>query len=92
MDQVLTVWTTCEATVEERWVLRAPSDPPLDCATSSILDLLETDGIRVLAVENLAVHSERERRVIRVETARMDALADAAPEPGATAKRSPADL
>lgn len=78
MDQVLKVWTTCEATVEERWVLRASSDLPFDAGSCSILDLLDTDAVQVLAVENLGVHSERERRVTRVELERPEHGADAA--------------
>jgi len=80
MDQVLTVWTTCEATVEERWVLRASSDVPFDCDGCSILDLLDSDVIQVVAVENLGVHSERERRVTRVELEGPGNRADAASE------------
>lgn len=67
MDQVLKVWTTCEATVEERWILRTSSDVGFDGDGCSILDLLDTDVVEVLAVENVEVHSERERTVTRVE-------------------------
>lgn len=80
MDQVLRVWTTCEATVEERWVLRTSSDVPFDGEGCSILDLLESDVIQVLAVENLGVHSERERRVTRIELEGPGHRADAASE------------
>ena len=80
MDQVLKVWTTCEATVEERWVLRASLDVPFDGDGCSILDLLDTDVVQVLDVENLGVHSERERRVIRVEVERPGHGSDAASE------------
>ncbi len=80
MDQVLKVWTTCEATVEERWVLRVSADVPFDVEGCSILDLLDTDAVQVLAVENLGVHSERERRVMRVELERLGHGAEAASE------------
>lgn len=80
MDQVLKVWTTCEATVEERWVLRTSSDVSFDGDGCSILDLLDTDAVQVLAIENLGVHSERERRVTRVELERLGHGADAASE------------
>jgi hypothetical protein len=76
MDQVLKVWTMCEATVEELWVLRASPDVPLDGDGCSILDLLDTDVVQVLAVENLGVHSERERRVTRVELERPGTIVD----------------
>lgn len=76
MDQVLKVWTTCEATVEERWVLRASSDVPFDADGYSMLDLLDSDIVQVLAVENLGVHSERERKVTRVELERPGTLVD----------------
>ncbi|MHB1447087.1 MAG: hypothetical protein ACYCTI_01735 [Acidimicrobiales bacterium] len=90
MDQVLMVWTTCEATVEERWVLRVSPAVSFDDSGGSILDQLDTDAVQVLAVENLDVHSERERRVIRVELAPRDALADTASEPSSPAWMVPA--
>lgn len=91
MDQVVTVWTRCEATVEERWVLRAPSQLPIYSANSSIFDLLGADAVEVLAVENLAVHSEHERRVIRVEVAGLEALPDSAVEADVAGRRTSGD-
>lgn len=84
MYQVLRVWTTCEATIEERWLLRTSQGVPLDSDGSSILDLLDTDAVQVLSVENLEVHSERERRVTRVEVEQLEALADGALEPSSS--------
>lgn len=67
MDCVTTIWTTCEAVVEEVWTLRAPSNVLCEWqeGTRTLDELLNADDVEVVKVENLTVHSERNRRVLR---------------------------
>jgi hypothetical protein len=67
MDQSLTVWTTCQATVEEKWVIRTSADLVRDPDTRTILELLSDEDVEVLSVENIELHSERERSVMCIE-------------------------
>lgn len=69
MDCIVTVWTSCEAVIEERWTLRAPPDVicALKAGDRSPLELLNADDVELLGVENVAVHSEGTREATRVE-------------------------
>lgn len=80
VDCEVTLWTTCEAVVEEKWTLRVSHEVicALESGTRTPDDLLDDDDIEVVAVENVNVHSERTRSVRRVETA-VSKVADSVP-------------
>lgn len=71
MDCEVTVWTTCEAVVEERWTLRVSHEVvcDLESGTRTPVELLDGDDAEVVAVENVSVHSEGTRSVRRFEVA-----------------------
>lgn len=66
----VTLWTSCEAVLEEKWTLRASREAicALEAGTRSLADLLDDDDVEVVAVENESVHSEGTRSVRRTET------------------------
>lgn len=77
----VTLWTSCEAVLEEKWILRA--SPAVVCALEtgarSLADVLDEDDAEIVAVENERVHSEGTRSVRRVEIAKP--VGDASSEP-----------
>jgi len=78
----VTLWTSCEAVLEERWTLRASPEVicALEAGTRSLSDVLDEDDAEVVAVENERVHSESTRSVHRVAVARPPARGDASSE------------
>lgn len=68
----VTLWTSCEAVLEEKWTLRASHEVicALEAGTRSLADLLDDDDVEVIAVENEGVHSEGTRFVRRLEAAK----------------------
>ena len=79
-DYTITVWTACEAIVEERWTIRvAPEVALAVCAGErSVAEVLDDDETSVLRVENLEVHSEGTRSFRRMEIVQPERLRDIA--------------
>lgn len=79
----VTLWTSCEAVLEEKWTLRASPDVicALEAGTRSLADVLDDDDAQVVAVENERVHSEGARSVRRIEVGSLPPGGDASGQP-----------
>lgn len=86
----VTLWTSCEAVLEEKWTLRASPDVicALEAGTRSLADVLDEEDAEIVAVENESVHSEGTRSVRRVEIAKP--MGDASSEPATLVGSGPA--